>query len=259
MKMLKGMTNRQYHKAKAVSKSHLHNLRVVPAGALVEMEPSASANLGTAGHTFILENHLYEDSVIESINKTSTGKNFQELVENNPDKTVLTAGGMDKVEEMAGQLWLHPKAKELLGGGYVAEPSFFWKDEDTGIWCKTRPDFVDFDRGIVGDLKFLSKGKADPRKFTWACRDFGYDLQAAWNIYGIHKVMKQLLREFWFIVVETDAPYRVACYQLDEEWLGDALYECKALLETERQCRENNLWPNFTNDNADGEILFRGI
>lgn len=258
--MIEGMSNAHYHKAKAISRSYLQGLRTVPAGALVDFTATGSMNFGTAAHTRLLEPHLYDELVIESINKTSNGKDFQELVEHNPDKCVLLFGGKEKVEKACQNALLHPKAKELLSSkSMIPEPSFFWKDEEYNLWCKTRPDFVDFDNGVMGDLKFVSKGKADARRFTWSCRDFGYDLQAAWNIFGVKQVTGILIKQFWFVVVETDEPYRVSCYELDPEWLGDSLWECRNLLGVEADCREKNFWPNYVEDNADGEIIYRGI
>ena len=258
-RLLEGMSNRCYHRARAISRSHLHALRTVPAGVNKEWGASTSMNIGTAAHTLVLEPHLFDESVVESKNKTSNSKDFQELVARFPEKCILPAGGIETVKALAENIWLHPKAKELLTGGFIPEPSLFWKDGDTGIWCKTRPDMMDTKKQIVCDLKFLAKGKADARKFTWAAKDFGYDLQAAWNIYGIKQVTGHLYTEFWFIVVETDAPYRVSCYQLDEEWLGEALWECKSLLQLEHECRQAGEWPNFVEANREGEIIYRGI
>jgi hypothetical protein len=254
-----GITNAEYHRLDAVSRSYLQGLRTVPAEARVKDEHSGSMGLGTAGHTYILEPHKFDTEVIESKNKTSNSKDFQALVEAYPDKCIVTAGSIEKVREMCVEIYKHPKAREILEADKVIEPTVLWQDEGTGIWCKTRPDIMIPDRRIFADLKFLAPGKADPRKFSWAVRDYGYDLQAAGNILGMKRATGVLYTEFWFIVVETDAPYRVACYQLDEDWLGDALYEWHSLLQVEAECRGAGIWPNFTKDNIEGETLFRGI
>lgn len=259
-KLILDMKDKHYHKADAISRSDLVDLRTLPAARQTEKKETNGMVVGTACHWAILEPGRFESNVLTAPCKTTAAKAYQIMAEANPEMLVVPEGVVESAKDMRAAVLKHPKAKALLElQDAIAEPSYFWKDEDTGLWCKTRPDMAAPKSKIMADLKFVSAGKADPRKFSWSIRDFGYDLQAAWAIYGAKMATGVLFKEFWFIVCEQDAPHRVAVYQLDEEWLGDAMWKCKELLAIEAACKEAGAWPNFLNDNIDGETLFYGI
>lgn len=249
-----GISNEEYHSNDAVSRSDLCSIRTVPAGALMPDEKTAPLMFGGAAHLYMLENHLFDEMVIESTAKTATAKNFVGLMEDHPDKYIVPAGSIELIQQCAEAIWKHPKAAELLQD-FIPEPTIYWKDEDTGIWCKTRPDGMTPAKRRFFDLKFVQPGKADPKKFWWTCRDYGYDLQAAINILGTKKATGIIYPEFWFIVVEKVDPFRVGVYQIDEDIIGDAMFESKQLLELWAQCKKTGVWPNFKADNVDGETI----
>jgi hypothetical protein len=255
----KDITNEQYHACEAIGRSDLKSIAKVPAGYLYQNSGDGLA-FGAAAHLYMLEPHLFNNMVIESSAKTTNANDYKKLVEQYPGKHVLTAGSIELIELLAKAIFEHPFAAELLGSSdKIAEPTIFWRDEDEDVWCKARPDLMIPSRRCFADLKFLKEGFSDPKKFLWSVRDYGYDIQAAWNIMGGKKATGVTYPEFWFICVEKAEPYRVGVYQLDDEWLGDTMFDAKNLLKRFVACRAAGDWPNYTEENKAGETLYRFV
>ena len=100
----------------------------------------------------------------------------------------------------------HPVAAKLLTGG-DAERVFQWSDENTGVKCKAKADYVKGD--MIVDLKTAQD--ASPTGFAKACANFGYHWQDA------HYSNGSGCARFVFVVVETSYPFGTAVYELDED------------------------------------------
>ena len=74
----------------------------------------------------------------------------------------ITSQEYELASNVANAVWSHPIAKKLLSKGF-AEQSFFKEDEETGMSCKARCDFLNGDTII--DLKTTGEGNSHPDKF----------------------------------------------------------------------------------------------
>lgn len=245
-----------YHKADAVSRSYLKKLQVSPAEAKVPQDDTTSTGLGKAGHIMVLEGRdKFDDLVIEAPTKTA-GVKFTELAMANPDKVVVALDGRQKAAEAVTGMMCHPQVQEILAAEDIqTEVSVFWRDEETGLICKARIDFMVPSMSILGDLKFVQKGAANERKFRYMIRDYGYDLQAPWYTEGIAKATGQVYEHFLFIVTETETPNMTGVFEMDRDWMGDAHWQNHALLRLEAECRKNGLWPNYDPNNPGIQTL----
>ncbi|MBW2645067.1 MAG: PD-(D/E)XK nuclease-like domain-containing protein, partial [Deltaproteobacteria bacterium] len=131
-------------------------LSIYPAKARIKTPDTAIFAFGRAFHVYVLEPDTFEKAVAISpeINRrTNQGKeDYRMFVEQNKDKTVITADEFNTIKGMKEKILLHPLASKLIEGG-LSEQTVIWTDEETGLPCKARPDKIPTVDGVVVDLK----------------------------------------------------------------------------------------------------------
>lgn len=93
---------------------------------------------------------------------------------------ILTADQWAKVQDIAERARAWPRIRRLFEAGH-AEKTLIWRDYETGVLVKARPDFLD-PRGWAVDIKTRDDlGPLDKPawKLNRAVRQFGYHMQAA--------------------------------------------------------------------------------
>lgn len=198
-----------YSALKAFAKSPNHYLQYVQR----EFVETPAMIQGSALHCLVLEPDEYADRYIvapQIDRRTKAGKaEWAAFLEAAGDKTVLTADQAEAVFKMADAITSHRKATYLLKGKHMETPV-------AGNICG-----IDF-RGIVDawdehdviDIK--TTNDASPEGFRRAASNFDYHLQAA-----IYMRITRRQNYFW-IAVETAAPYNVAIYEPTQESLEAA-------------------------------------
>lgn len=229
----------QYHSTKALSKSGLDQFRKSPAhfrawqDGETRKESSPALEFGTAVHMAILEPHLFTDMYAKFVGdrRTKEGKaTYEALI--NTGKTPLNEDQWQSVTGAAAAVHAHPKAA-LLIDKIKPEVSVF---ADWGTKVKARIDGLAED--YIIDVKTTQD--ASPRAFAKSIAQFNYHVQAAWyqRITGINR--------FIFIAVEKEAPFGVACYELDQQAIdhGNAIIDENLKLFVE--CEQLNSWPCYS-------------
>jgi exodeoxyribonuclease VIII len=139
----------------------------------------------------------------------------------------------DNITGAAAAVHAHPAAAPLLNG-IQTEVSCF--DSWNGVKVKARIDGLGKD--YIIDVKTTQD--ASPASFGKSCAQFRYHVQAAWyqRMTGVNR--------FIFIAVEKEAPYGVACYELDQQAidLGHSIIEEQ--LRTFVECQQLNSWPCYS-------------
>lgn len=228
-----GMPAPDYHAIDALSASGAKHLLRSPAHYLAQkekpMEPTASMRLGTAVHTMILEPEKADIEIARAPKvdkRTKVGKETIELFEReHQGKLILDADVFDKAAAIAEAVAKHPVARDLLKDGQ-AETSMLWKAYD-GLPCKARFDYYRGD-GIV-DVKTTQD--ASPEAFARSIASFKYHMQAAHYLQGYREVTGWDADYFTFVAVESEPPYAIGIYRLDEASLqtGRMLMEKAAM------------------------------
>lgn len=228
-----GMPAPDYHAIDALSASGAKHLLRSPAHYLAQkekpMEPTASMRLGTAVHTMILEPEKADIEIARAPKvdkRTKVGKETIELFEReHQGKLILDADVFDKAAAIADAVARHPIARDLLQGGQP-EVSMLWKAYD-GVPCKARFDYYRGD-GIV-DVKTTQD--ASPEAFARSIASFKYHMQAAHYLQGYREVTGWDADYFTFVAVESEPPYAIGIYRLDEASLqtGRMLMEKAAM------------------------------
>lgn len=151
----------------------------------IEPEPSKAMDFGKAVHALLLGDEVFRDKFVirpdeapdgrawNANNKTSKAWLEEQA---DADLTVITSEQLEQIKRMADDAAQYELVQLGLLNGRI-ERSMFWKDPETGIWLKARPDAVPADSGMFADLKTSSSLEAGflERQFT----DLGYYMQAA--------------------------------------------------------------------------------
>lgn len=158
-------------------------------------------------------------------------------------KTPLLAKEYAQVRAMADAILDHPVTGELFTrNDTVMEQSLYWKDEQTGVACRARPDLAVNDWSLIVDYKTTLS--ADPREFAKSIAKYGYHQQQAWYCEAV-ETLTGVRPEFVFVCQEKTPPYEVSLIQLD----ADAVRIGGRLNEDARSiyaaCMDSGVWPSY--------------
>lgn len=216
---------------KIASKSVLHALAS-------ENKSSAALELGSAIHCAILEPEQFDRQFIASPSfdrRTKEGKLLAEQFESMAQgKTVITKDQLEIVKGILKSLGQHEIAHAMLSGG-EAEYSYYAKDEETGLMLKCRPDY--FNQNALIDIK--STRDASVSEFTRSCVNLGYQIQAAFYLDVFNKANGTNIEDFFFIAVETEAPYAVNIFKMGEAEIALGRNQYRAALKEYANAKNN--------------------
>jgi hypothetical protein len=273
----KNLSMEAYHGHQgSYSKSSLVTFREAPNKLLLPRDEKKKDHfeLGTAGHTAILQRDEYFKSVkvpppeILGKNGARSTKAFKEWAEENKDYTLLTQGQHDQVVGMYESVLKDPRhseARALLTGG-ISEASVFWYEHFAGqddfmisvepdydktiakLLMKCRPDHLPGNE-IVVDLK--TGPDASPEAFGKKAYNLKYHWSAALTTMGLTRATGRLHSEYIFVVVETTPPHNVGIYRTPQALLQLGIQEVKMAMEDLAECVQNNNFPGLPNEIQD--------
>lgn len=202
--------------------------------------PTPAMAFGSAVHTSVLEHdeffNRYCIAPASMDRRTKAGKELYAELEAS-GKLVISADDHERIKGITEAVWTHPVASDILSEGNTEVTVM---QEVDGVMVKGR---ADWNRpGILADLKTTSD--ASVAEFGRSCAKFRYHVQDA--VYtDLFTRAGQLIHDFYFIAVETEAPYSVVVYQLDLDAKreGEWLYERD--MNIYRHCLETNEWPGY--------------
>lgn len=118
-----------------------------------------------------------------------------------------------------------------------------WECPRTGVKRKGKPD-IKLPNGILMDLK--SAESAHPREFSKAAYKFGYHIQAADYLEG-NRIQNNIPNgEFYNIVIEKTAPYKIALFKMTPDFITLGYQERDQLLDLYVKCSNDNYWPEYS-------------
>jgi hypothetical protein len=237
--------NESYHSSVGLSFSGLKQLSKTPAHYIASRsrddEETASQRLGTLVHMAILERDRFRSSVV-AIEGHRGKKDVKEEIAHaemngkyvcKPDEYMATI-------KMADAILLNPSAEKLLTGG-AAERSIRWRDPETGVLLKCRPDYLR-DDGIVVDLKTFNDLNEDnlqrhilKSKYHW---------QSRFYLDGVNQVLGLKSNMFAHIFIDTEA-YVSRVVVLDDASLEKAETLIRPLIQLYSECLKNDVWPGY--------------
>lgn len=158
---------------------------------------------GRACHSWILGIPEFQKSYIVSPYDDFRSKEAKTW-RDSQTKTVVKQSDMVAIDAMAAALLRHPLLRNAFADG-LPERSIVYKDRETGIWIKTRPDWLPNKLRFVPDLK--STVSAKPDTFAKQAFNLGYHQSAALTLDGLSTVLGWKDATYYFVAQEKEPPY----------------------------------------------------
>ena len=221
-----------------------------------EQEPSEAFILGRATHCIILGDEVFSTQFImrpEKIgteawqsNKTICKQWLKDQV--GEGRTVLLSSQIKQIRGMAHSLARHPLVQAGILNGLV-EHSMVWKDKETGVWVKARPDTIPNDSGDFSDLKTtVSVGAVELMRTMAEC---AYHQQAALIGEGFEVLTGQKMTSFNLVFVEKKPPYCTRIVTLKDCDLVRGQQQNRFAIRTFADCVARGEWPGPGSDDAE--------
>jgi hypothetical protein len=211
------------------------------------------AALGSAAHALLVGGvgHFREQFVIRpEIAPDGTGRGWngnnkscrEWIAERHREgKVVLSEAQVETIKGMAISMSTHP----LIAGGILdglIERSLIWKDPETGIWLKSRPDAIPNDSGDVADLK-TTRSVLMP-EVVRTVGEFSYHMQAAMVADALQAVFDIKLTSFSLVMIEKTRPWCVRVTPpMHQDDIARGRMQNRVALRTLANCLESGRWP----------------
>ena len=160
-------------------------------------------------------------------------------------KTVLTHAEAESVKAMAASLRENKFAAAALTNG-ESEVTLAWKDQETGVWLRVRPDFLPHKRRIIPDLKTAADGSPDA--FSRTVSKFGYHMAAALYMDGIKAIFGEAPSNWLHVVIEKEAPYVVSLYELPPEDIERGRWLNRKAIRIYADCLNSGQFPGYADE-----------
>jgi hypothetical protein len=159
----------------------------------------------------------------------------------------MLAHQREEVDAMLGairvQLAVHQADPPLFQDG-AAEQTLVW-DEDGGVKCRARLDWLRNDLACIDDLKTRSQeGGASEERWKKALYSHGAHLQAYMYLRGVERLTGRTPTFRW-CCVETQPPYALAVYEPDASILAVGQSDFEYALGVWRKCLADDSWPAY--------------
>jgi hypothetical protein len=220
---------------------------------------TASLRKGSATHSYLLGDSdsvvVYEDGA-----RNPRHKKYQEFLEANEGKLILSPGEFEDVSGMRASIQRNQRAMELLDG--VREQRIEWML--SGRCCAGTPDVVHLRKDgtkVVVELK--TSVSAAPDLFRWQAKKMGYHAQLAWYAQGLETTLVYApgpVVEQYIVVVESSAPYPVTVIRVTDKLREKGLRQCRVWFEQLLVCEQSGHFPGYVEadvdwDDEDGDGL----
>ncbi|MFH5927422.1 PD-(D/E)XK nuclease-like domain-containing protein [Roseomonas xinghualingensis] len=233
----------EYQAADAVSVSTLKRFAQAPCKALVSRPSTPSLAFGSLVHCAVLEPHRLEDRyAVTTVERRGT-KAWEAACLEAGDRELVKQADMDDALRLRDAVQRHAIARELLSPGLIVEGSLFWDDPETGLRCRARPDGIRRDLKALVDVKSAADASYD--EFGRAAAKYRYHWQEPMYRDGIQHVEGWVPDAFIFIVVEKEAPYLVAAYELDAADVDKGRRRVRETLSAYAECKRSGIWPGL--------------
>ena len=236
-----------YHAGPGISSTGLKELLKSPAHFRAYLEDDRDTDamrLGRLAHLKLLEPDVFEATCIyepqwRHDGRTSAGKveraSFDDAA---AGKLRIKAKDAETLRGMENAVMGNELALSILSGG-VAELSIYWEDEQTGILCKARADYIK--DGKIYDLKTCQDARR--KAFQKDVANYRYHLSAAFYVDGFRSVFGTT--SFAWLAVEKERPHGIAFYSASDQVLDVGRREYREALNAFARCEQEKVYPSY--------------
>lgn len=218
--------------------------------------------------SFIVQPETYTDAKTGEVKKWSGNatvcREWKARV-SDTNLTILTAGQIEAIRGMAGVLpWQAGledsglKNTAVVQAGALeglVEHTIIAKDEETGIWIKSRPDVIPLDSLQFNDFKTSNDVSDEAIRRT--LDEFRYDMQAQLADECLRGAIGEAFSDFGFIFAAKTPPYATNAVELDAEDLAEAAKDNRTALRTLARCLDTGKWPGPAGRRGDAAYIRR--
>lgn len=214
----------------------------------IEIEETEAMRFGKIAHLAILEPSKFQEKymIIPDFGAMQSSKNRAArdawIESQKPGSVFCTQIQMDRLQMMIESLLSHPVATQLIKDG-VAEASGYFKDQETGLLCRIRPDYLKHDLSVMIDFK--TTRDASFKAFQREIWNYRYDVQLAFYRMGVEAIHGRLPETSCFIAIEKEPPFDIAVYAVDDFLLEKGMLDVKKALGLCLDSLQRNVWPGL--------------
>lgn len=209
-------------------------------------EPDNARDFGSALHAMVLEPDQVDKTVkvCQFDDWRTKAAQEQRAQARDAGMTPVTLVQAVKLAAIVKAIHEHPLAGKAFTGG-IAERSLFYRDEATGIWCKTRPDYL-VSEGRYQIVQFKTAPSAKPAAFERHAHEMGYMQRAAWEIETVAEALGlKRMPEYRFVVVEREPPFLTSVCDLSDHAVEIGMMKNAAARHIFAECIETGRWPDY--------------
>lgn len=206
---------------------------------------SESFDIGSAAHAILLEGRAELLAICDVADdwRTAAARKFRDEAREAGRIPMLAADAERVVAIVESAKRAMVRCPDLDNiGDLDAEQTFVWQDPITGAWLRCRPDWVSTDRKVI--VSFKTTTNAEPEKFLRSMVDFGYGLQATFEMQGTAAIYRTRPK-YVYVVTETTAPYATSLIGLAPEWLELAQEQFEYAVSLWARCLERGHFPGY--------------
>ena len=214
--------------------------------------PSEAMELGTAAHKLVLGCGA-QLVIIDAENYRTKDARDRRDAARAAGKVPLLPDQFAQAQAMADAVRAHPVAAALFNpDGGAPERSLFWQDELTGVWLRSRLDWLPHpvrawgQRMVIADLK--STVSADKASVTKHMHSYRYFQQAPFYSDGVRALGLDDDPAFVFVFVESAPPHLISFARLDDEAMARGRALNRRAIERYRDCKEAGVWPGYSSE-----------
>lgn len=202
-----------------------------------------SLAFGSLIHTAILEPTEVEKRYFPvSIRLDSRTKKYQTAELDAAGREIVSQSDYDDAWRIRDAVLKHAVARDLITDKLETEVCAYALDPETGLLRRGRADGVRADIGVMFDLKSARAAGWDG--FSKAVDDYAYHWQDPYYR-DIWTAVAWEPNAFIFLVVEPDAPFLTAAYEIIPEDIEEGREEFRKALRRYAECVRTDEWPGL--------------
>lgn len=210
-------------------------------------ERSAALDFGRAAHAMAFEREAFDRMFhvlsVDDLRTKAAREERDEAVA--AGRTVIKPAEMEALHGMSAALSASRAARAAFARG-KSEQTLVWRDDEFGIWCRARLDWLPERRLLISDYKTTIDASEDA--FQRAQWTYGYHCQADWYLAGCEAVFGERPQGFVFVVQEKEPPYLVEAYEPDETAMHWAAVQNRQARARFAMCLRSGRWPGYHDD-----------